>query len=759
MGHARHLLFCLFALLVPAISGCSCLSGDDPDEETEEDDTSSSGEPLPCGIDCAGLDTPACTVAVCNLGQVIGPLNSCVVVPADQGTSCDDGQFCTSEDACNGDGSCVGGSPNDCGLAKSPCDAVICYEDSQSCSVTPASDGTSCTPDNLCQLDGVCQTGQCIGEEKDCGFSPLNECNSVECDPATGQCVGTPDEFKDNDACNLTGDVCAENKVCQNGECVGGTPKDCSGLDFECSVGSCDPATGLCKATTGPAVVGLPCIDGVTSCQVGECKADGSCEASAAPNGSDCNDHDSCTVADQCVAGACADSNPVAGCSDYFREGFESCPNGWAFGGDWECGAPTNVGPSAAHAGSGVIATKLDSVYSINQSFTTAFAESPAIDLTGAVAPKLSFWAWDHTEGGTFDGWNLKISTNGGTSFTELTTVTPAYPLLIGVQPQQEPAWGGDHAAEGWKPYSADLTSFAGDSIILRFTFRSDGASVYPGVYIDDVVVAEPLHDPLYITTDAQLPEVYTDMVVSIPLARVGGEADAEWSIVPGGTNDGWLSIDPTTGTLSGAANAAQPGAVKVTVRVEQPTLPSNYDEKTFQFTVTPDIYYTSFEGACPNGWTLTGDWECGVPSMVGPATAYTGSQCIATQIDANYSPLKNFATTTATSPDIDLTLSASPVLSFRMWIDTEGGDKDGVRLEASTDGSNYSLVDTVTPFYNLSISNVPAWGAHQSGVGWRAMEVDLSAYAGQVIRFRFAFRSDGANEYPGVYIDEVLVK
>ena len=50
----------------------------------------------------------------------------------------------------------------------------------------------------------------------------------------------------------------------------------------------------------------------------------------------------------------------------------------------------------------------------------TAAATSPPIDLTAATSPVLSFWAWDHTEGGTFDGWNLKVSINGGQAFTDV---------------------------------------------------------------------------------------------------------------------------------------------------------------------------------------------------------------------------------------------------------------------------------------------------------------------------------------------------
>jgi hypothetical protein len=74
------------------------------------------------------------------------------------------------------------------------------------------------------------------------------------------------------------------------------------------------------------------------------------------------------------------------------------------------------------------------------------------------------------------------------------------------------------------------------------------------------------------------------------------------------------------------------------------------------------------------------------------------------------------------------------------MWIDTEGSTFDGVNLKISTDGGmNYAIVDLVTPAYPLTIAGEPAWGGHQSGLGWQLMEADLSAYAGQVVRLRFA--------------------
>src|SRR4051812_31319372 len=50
----------------------------------------------PCGKDCSQISTPQCLVAVCNEGQYLGTVGACVVIPAQLGTSCEDGLFCTS---------------------------------------------------------------------------------------------------------------------------------------------------------------------------------------------------------------------------------------------------------------------------------------------------------------------------------------------------------------------------------------------------------------------------------------------------------------------------------------------------------------------------------------------------------------------------------------------------------------------------------------------------------------------------------------
>ena len=706
-----------------------------------------------CGTDCSTITTPQCLVAVCNEGQYLGPTGVCVVVPAMLGTSCEDGLFCTVNDTCD-NGVCKGGPQNDCALTPPACTVTTCDEQSKSCGTTQGDEGASCVATNLCEENGTCHDGECTGDPKNCSFAPEAECNVMACNPTTGGCEpAAPDAAKNGNKCLLTGDLCMVGRTCTDGQCLGGTPKDCSAMTVGCTAGTCNPLSGGCEPK--PVPTGGECFDGITACHVGVCDASATCVSMALADGTACNDYSSCTSADTCSAGMCVGA-ATTGCLFYMEESFETCPAGWTFGGDWQCGVPKVVGPTTAHIGTSCIATQIHGKYSNDQSYDTAVADSPPISLVSATNPVLSFWTWILTEGSTFDGFNLKVSSDGGATFSQVMTVTPAYDLMI----DSQSAWGGDHS-EGWQKFTADLSAYAGQQIILRFAFHSDVFGVFPGVYIDDVTVAEAAVEPLSITTASPLPNIYTTQPYSQQIKKSGGSSGAAWSIVAG-TNHGWLSIDPASGVLAGTATAADIGPVSVTVHVEEPLLPSNFAEKVFTFTVADIgniLFPADFEGACPNGWTLTGDWQCGTPTVVGPSSAYGGMQCIGTQLAGEYHNSQSWTGTTATSPDIALTTAVSPKLSFRMWVDTEGSTFDGANLKISTNaGATYTLVNNVVPAYSLTVNNEAAWGGHQGALGWQLVQVDLSAYIGQTIRLRFAFRSDGTATFPGVYIDDVLV-
>ncbi|HEY6169414.1 MAG TPA: Calx-beta domain-containing protein [Verrucomicrobiae bacterium] len=105
-------------------------------------------------------------------------------------------------------------------------------------------------------------------------------------------------------------------------------------------------------------------------------------------------------------------------------------------------------------------------------------------------------------------------------------------------------------------------------------------------------------------------------------------------------------------------------------------------------------------------------------------------------------------------SPLIDLAGASGPLtLSFNYLLQTEGGTTfDHALVEISTNnGTSFALLSG-TSQTNSAI--VP------TGLNWRTASVNVSAFAGQVIRLRFHFDTvDGvANNFEGWYLDDIVI-
>jgi cysteine-rich repeat protein len=517
----------------------------------------------------------------------------------------------------------------------------------------------------------------------------------------------------------------------------------CEGLCYQGGVPSC---TSRCAIDTSTCTGSLPtCGDSVADC--GE-----ECDQGDL-GGLGCGDLGYGDGTLGCTSGCSFD---LQGCGPLLRvysEGFEGgCPAGWTLGGDWQCGQVTS-GPGSARTGTRAIATVLGGNYSNSQAWATAVADSPPIDLSGTDSPLLRLWMWLHTEGSIYDGVNLKVSTNGGASFSILTPISPAYTLTVDGQS----AWGGNLSASGWREILVDLAPFVGQTVILRLAFRTDSSGVYAGAYVDDLEVLNGPGAPLAIRTTSPLPDALLGEPYLQVLTRSGGSSAAIWSIV-GGSNHGWLSIDPVTGALAGTPGAGDLGPVTVTVRVQEPAYMANFAEATFSLSASRVHWSQSFDAGCPAGWTLAGDWQCGAPSS-GPAAAFSAPNCLATQLGGSYSNSQAWNTAVADSPPIDLSTASSARLSFRMWIYTEGSTYDGANLKISTNGgASFTLLTPISPIYNLTVDGQSAWGGDQSASGWREVLVDLNGYVGQTIILRMAFRTDGSVTHPGVYVDSFSI-
>ena len=150
--------------------------------------------------------------------------------------------------------------------------------------------------------------------------------------------------------------------------------------------------------------------------------------------------------------------------------------NGWGLS-DGTSGFPY-YGPGSPNSGAGAAYFDVYDYWYDDQSTLI----SPPVDLSGASAPKLSFYVWDPYHSSSY-GYALEvsISTDAGVSFG-----APVFTTL---------------GTDGWEKIEVDLSSYVGQSIHVAFKSTSDYGSSNP--HLDDISIAEP---PTY-----QLQSFYRD--------------------------------------------------------------------------------------------------------------------------------------------------------------------------------------------------------------------------------------------------------
>ncbi len=319
-------------------------------------------------------DADQCYVSLgCNAAT-----GECDKEPADEESTCDDGDPCTNEDVCLG-GTCTAGAPvaqcacvrdadcaggdDDCAgvpacelgrcvllplggilcsqLKAGPCESVVCADGG--CAIVSAVDGASCDDGNACTSDDQCSSGACEGEytetcscksDIDCAvFDDLNSCNgSVRCDVGSGTCRVDPatrvvcadvDECRVSVCQKATG-LCVETNEGDGVSCSDGNA--CTLAD-RCEAGVCKPGPA---ATCGPpsSCDGQPCSSA--------CLRDLTCDSAVGcpldesylETGTPCLDGDSCVLEDTCVAGACTPGTVSVNCADANVCTLDACMDG-----------------------------------------------------------------------------------------------------------------------------------------------------------------------------------------------------------------------------------------------------------------------------------------------------------------------------------------------------------------------------------------------------------------------------------------------
>lgn len=193
----------------------------------------------------------------------------CAAPDTEDGAPCDDGLFCTTGETCSG-GSCQGGGPRNCTHLADACNAEACSEQ-LGCHTTPASNNTPCEDGLFCTAGDLCMDGECVGgTERDCSVAD-GECRTGTCDEGLQQCVS---ELDDAGATCEDGFYCTELDSCSIGGICDGSPVDCSAAEDDCNLAACSEGEmGACVRT--PTNQGGLCSTNCTSggtCNAGACE-------------------------------------------------------------------------------------------------------------------------------------------------------------------------------------------------------------------------------------------------------------------------------------------------------------------------------------------------------------------------------------------------------------------------------------------------------------------------------------------------------
>jgi len=163
---------------------------------------------------------------------------------------------------------------------------------------------------------------------------------------------------------------------------------------------------------------------------------------------------------------------PLLAPAIYLTEGFDSTtfpPAGWVT--QLLTGTTNWVRSTGTiHSGSG------SAYFSYATPGYAARLETPLLNFSAAVNPKLRFWMYHSTSYSSYnDRIEVRISTDGGINYTTVLTTLSRY-----------------DGSSVWKLNQIDLTAYAGQSTVkLGFVgITEDGLSLY----IDDVSIREPLH-------------------------------------------------------------------------------------------------------------------------------------------------------------------------------------------------------------------------------------------------------------------------
>lgn len=356
----------------------------------------------------------------------------------------------------------------------------------------------------------------------------------------------------------------------------------------------------------------------------------------------------------------------------------------------------------------------------------------------------------------------VEVSSDGGRTFTKIATSDTGGRLL---------------QASEWTPIQIDMTSFAGQSVQLRFTFdtKDDIANEFEGWYVDDVYLQSDADWSDYYKFSAKAGERIEAVAktTSGDLVQVDLE-NLQGAVLAAGVRDA-TNVDssvrgyiaPTTGTYYVRVSADLAATYELLVtrdaslereanNTPATATPLQVGKAMLGYVATELSerldFQNSTQGVTINNELIGAGTSAGLwhltnrrgtePGHSGPTSFYYGQEAT-----GNYNTGARNAGS-LTTDDFHVP-SLDPQLTFNYILRTQNSlAVDRASVEVSTD--------------NFATSRLVLFG----GVGmpltssWRNAQADLSAFAGQTVKVRFTFDTVNglSNAFEGWYLDDIEV-
>ncbi|MFC5271456.1 T9SS type A sorting domain-containing protein [Adhaeribacter terreus] len=398
---------------------------------------------------------------------------------------------------------------------------------------------------------------------------------------------------------------------------------------------------------------------------------------------------------------------------------------------------------------------------------------TPCIDLTGLTNPGFSFWY--HMAGADINQLQIEVSTNNGTTWTNLFTLTGPQQTL---------------EKDAWRKKLIRLQGYTGN-IKLKFKAKT-GNGPAGDIALDDLRIYDLSPTDMEVLA-VQLPNPGCGLSptsdVCVTLMNVGTSTQSFFPVTYQVNNapavtEMFMGFIPSGGTaqfcFSTKADFSIPGAHNVVVSampMGDPDTTNNYAQSTtFNQPIIASLpYYQNFDIGS-GGWIAGGNnssWALGTPSKTIINSAASGTSSWVTNLTGEYnanedsyvmSPCFNFSALTG-DPDIEM----------KVWWNAQT-NIDGAVLQTSIDGGltwqNVGEMGDALNWYNDSSiyaqpggqTNYMARGwtgtiADKGSNGWVTVKHKLDGMAGKPsVKIRIAFGANSWGQDEGFAFDDVQI-